>query len=51
MLSGPVAGTAGDLALSFGVRQSRYPTDAQKLVMFDSYYEYESTANGQERMG
>ena len=26
----PVAGTAGDLALSFGVRLSRYPTEAKK---------------------
>ena len=45
-----VAGTAGDLALSFGVRLSHYPPEAQKLVLFDRYYEYEPTAKDQERM-
>ena len=29
----PVAGTAGDLALSFAVRLSRYPSEAQKWVL------------------
>ena len=39
----PVAGTAADLALSFGVRLSRYPPEAQQLVLFDRYYEDEPT--------
>ena len=46
----PVAGTAGDLALSFSVRLSRYPPEAQKLVLFDRYYEDEPTAKDHERM-
>ena len=33
----PVSGTAGDLASRFGVRLSRYPPQAQKLVLFDRY--------------
>ena len=31
----PVAGTVGDLPLSFGVGLIRYPTESQKLVLFD----------------
>ena len=46
----PVAGTAGDLALSFGVRLSRYPPEAQTQVLFDRYYEDEPTAKVHERM-
>ena len=46
----PVAGTAVDLALSFGVRLSRYHPEAQKLVMFDRYYEDEPTAKDHESM-
>ena len=56
----PVAGTAGDLASSFGVRLSRYPPEAQKLVLFDRYYSIqfnsiiyyddEPTAEDHERM-
>ena len=46
----PVAGTAADLALSFGVRLSRYPPEAQQLVLFDRYYEDEPTANDHERI-
>ena len=45
-----VARTAGDLASSFGVRLSRYPTAAQTLVLFDPYYEDEPTAKDHERM-
>ena len=36
-----IAGTVGDLTLSFGVGLSRYPPEAQKLVLFDRYYEDE----------
>ena len=46
----PVAGTAGDLASSFGVRLSRYPPEAKKLVLFDRYYDDEPTAKDHERM-
>ncbi len=46
----PVAGTAGDLASSFGVRLSRYPPEAPKLVLFDRYYDDEPTAKDHERM-
>ena len=46
----PVAGKAGDLASSFGVRLSRYPLEAQKLVLFDRYYDDEPTAKDHERM-
>ena len=46
----PVAGTAGDLALSFGVRLSRYPPEAQTLVLFDRYYEDEPAAKDHVRM-
>ena len=46
----PVAGTAGDLASSFGARLSRYPPEAQKLVLFDRYYDDEPTAKDHERM-
>ena len=46
----PVAGTAGDLALSFGVRLSSYRPEAKKLVLFDRYYEDEPTAKVHERM-
>ena len=42
--------TAGNLASSFGLRLSRYPPEAQKLVLFDRYYEYEPTAKDHERM-
>ena len=45
----PVAGTAGDLTSSFGVRLSRYPTSAQTLVLFDHYYEDEPTAKDHKR--
>ena len=38
------------LALSFSVRLSHYPPEAQKLVLFDRYYEDEPTANDHERM-
>ena len=31
------AGTAGNLALSFGVKLSRYPPEAQQPVLFDRY--------------
>ena len=44
----PVAGTAGDLASSFGVRLSRYPPEAQNLVLFDRYYDDEPTAKDHE---
>ena len=46
----PVAGRAGDLASSFGVRLSRYPPEAKKLVLFDRYYDDEPTAKDHERM-
>ena len=46
----PVAGTAGDLALSFGVRLSSYRPEAKKMVLFDRYYEDEQTAKVHERM-
>ena len=46
----PVAGTAGDLALSFGVRLSRYLPEAQKLVLFDRYYKDEPTVKDHERV-
>ena len=46
----PVVGTAGDLASSFGVRLSRYPPEAQTLVLFDRYYDDEPTAKDHERM-
>ena len=46
----PVAGTAGDLASSFGVRLSRYPPEAQTLVLCDRYYDDEPTAKDHERM-
>ena len=46
----PVAGTVGDLALSFGDRLSRYPPEAQKLVLFDRYYEDEPTAKDHDRV-
>ena len=46
----PVAGTAGDLASSFVVRLSRYPPEAQDLVLFDRYYDDEPTAKDRERM-
>ena len=46
----PLVGTAGDLASSFGVRLSRYPPEAQKLVLFDWYDEDEPTAKDHERM-
>ena len=46
----PVAGTAGDLDLSFGVRLSHYPPEAQKLVLFDRFYEDEPTVKDHERM-
>ena len=46
----PVAGTSGDLALSFGVRLSSYRSEAKKLVLFDRYYEDEPTAKVHERM-
>ena len=44
----PVAGTPGDLALSFGDRLGRYPPEDQKLLLFDCYYEYEPTAKDHE---
>ena len=46
----PVAGTAGDLALSVGVRLSCYPPGAQTRVLFDRYYEDEPTVKDHERM-
>ena len=46
----PVAGIAGDLASSIGVRLSRYPPEAKKLVLFDRYYDDEPTAKDHERM-
>ena len=46
----PVAGTAGDLALSFGVRLSRYLPEAQKLVLFDRYYKDEPPVKDHERV-
>ena len=46
----PVAGTAGDPDSSFGVRMSRYTTEAQQLVLFDCYYEDEPTAKDNESM-
>ena len=45
-----VAGTAGDLALSFGARLSRYPPEEQKLVLFDRCYGANPTAKDHERM-
>ena len=45
----PVAGTAGDLALSFGVRLSSYRPEAKQLGLFDRYYEDEPTAKVHER--
>ena len=47
----PVAGTSGDLASSFGVRLSRYPPEAQNLVLFDRYYDDEPTAKDHESRG
>ena len=46
----PVDGTAGYLALIFGVRLGRYPPEAQKRVLFDRYYEDDATAKDHERM-
>ena len=46
----PAAGTACDIALNFGVRLSRYPPEAQQLMLFDRYYEDEPTAKDHERM-
>ena len=45
-----VAETTGDLASSFGVRLIRYPPDAQQVVLFDRYYEYEPTTKDHERI-
>ena len=46
----PVAGTASDLALSFGVRLSSYRPESKQLVLFDRYCEDEPTAKVHERM-
>jgi hypothetical protein len=46
----PVAGTAGDLVVSFGDRLSSYPPAAQKLVLFDRYHENQPSAKDHERM-
>ena len=46
----PVAGTADDLALSFGVRLSTYRPEDKQLVLFDRYYEDEPPAKVHERM-
>ena len=46
----PVAGTGGDLALSFGIRLSSYRPEAKQLVLFDPYYDDEPTAKVHERM-
>ena len=46
----PVAGIAGDLASSFGVRLSRYAPEPKKLVLFDRYYDDEPTAKDHERV-
>ena len=46
----PVAGTAGDLASSFGVRLAVILQNPKKRLLFDSYYEYEPTAKDHGRM-
>ena len=45
-----VAGTASDLAFSFGVTLSRYPPEAQNWCCLNGYYEDEITAKDHERI-
>ena len=45
----PVAGTAGDLASSFGARLANYPHVSKKLVLFDRYDQEATSAKDHER--
>ena len=45
----PVAGTAGDLASSFGARLANYPHGSKKLVLFDRYDQEAPSAKDHER--
>ena len=46
----PVAGIAGALITSFGVWLSCYPQTAQKLVLFDRYYQNQETVKDHKRL-
>ena len=45
----PVAGTAGDLASSFGARLANYPHGSKKLVLFDRYDQEAPSSKDHER--
>lgn len=45
----PVAGTAGDLAASFGARLAHYPPGSKKIVLFDMYDQEVPSAKALER--
>ena len=46
----PVAGTAGDLAASFGARLAHYPLASKKIILFDRYDQEAPSAKDHERM-
>ena len=46
----PVAGTTGDLAASISTRLARYPTDSEKIVLFDRYDQETPGAKEYEQM-